>query len=258
MGSSLFDLSGEIVVLTGATGLVGRALARDLVGAGVKLVIASRDADRCGKLAQSLADGRGTAYPLAFDQGSVASIRLLRDQVIGRFGRIDGLINNAVVRPDPANRDSAECWEDSMRVNATGMFLMHELFSETMACAGRGSIVNMGSIQGIVGPTPSLYDGKLARMGPSDYFFHKAGLEGLTRYYAATMGPKGVRVNYVAPGGVLNGQPSDFVRNYSAKTYLGRMAAASELSGVVIFLLSRASSYVTGASIAVDGGYTAH
>jgi NAD(P)-dependent dehydrogenase (short-subunit alcohol dehydrogenase family) len=135
--------------------------------------------------------------------------------------------------------------------------LMHRIFGAQMADAGRGSIVNIGSIQGMVGPSYELYTGTTMGDMPPDYFFHKGGLLNLTRFYAALYGPRSVRVNCVSPGGFFNQQPAEFVERYCEHTMLGRMADDHDLGGAVVFLLSDASRYITGANLPVDGGYTA-
>jgi len=143
-----------------------------------------------------------------------------------------------------------------MEVNATGLFVISRAFGQHMAERGRGSIINVGSIQGLVGPDYTLYEG-LDWGTPPDYFFHKGGLVQLTRLLASKLGPRGVRANAVIPGGFFTNQDPRFVERYNARTFLGRMANQSDLKGVIVFLASDASAYVTGASIAVDGGYTA-
>lgn len=144
-----------------------------------------------------------------------------------------------------------------MKTNATGLFALTRAFGELMAANGSGSIVNIGSIQGVVGPDNTLYEGLNMHAIP-DYFFHKAGMVNLTRYFAAHYGPRGVRVNCVSPGGFLSGQPPAFVERYARATFLRRMADEQDLGGPVIFLLSEAARYVTGTNLPVDGGYTAH
>jgi NAD(P)-dependent dehydrogenase (short-subunit alcohol dehydrogenase family) len=148
-------------------------------------------------------------------------------------------------------------FEESMRVNATGLMLMHRIFGSAMADAGRGSIVNIGSIQGMIGASYELYAGTTMGDMPPDYFFHKGGMLNLTRFYAALYGPKGVRVNCVSPGGFFNNQPELFVQRYAEHTMLNRMADDHDLGGALVFLLSEASRYVTGVNLPVDGGYTA-
>ena len=122
---------------------------------------------------------------------------------------------------------------------------------------GNGSVVNIGSIQGMIGPSFELYAGTNMGTPPPDYFFHKGGMINLTRYYAALFGPRGVRVNCLSPGGFFNHQPQPFLGRYEKHTMMNRMADSADLGGCVVFLLSDAAKYVTGANLPVDGGYTA-
>lgn len=252
-----FSLAGKIVVLTGGAGLYGRGLAAQIAAAGATLVLASRDVAALEKVAaEERAQGHATKVH-ALDQGDEASILRLRDWVKTEFGRIDGLVNNAVARPMKTFDAPLADWEASMKTNATGLFALTRAVGELMAASGSGSIVNIGSIQGVVGPDNTLYEGLNMHALP-DYFFHKAGMVNLTRYFAAQYGPRGVRVNCVSPGGFLSGQPPAFVERYARATFLRRMADERDLGGPVIFLLSEAARYVTGTNLPVDGGYTAH
>jgi NAD(P)-dependent dehydrogenase (short-subunit alcohol dehydrogenase family) len=254
-----FSLEQRVVILTGAAGLYGRGLARDLVAAGARAIAAARNRAGLEALQRELAgEGLELAAVVPFDQGNADSIRALVARVSEQFGQIDGLVNNAVWRPTYGPGTSFEHWEQSMRVNAAGLAALHETVGAAMAGRGSGSIVNIGSTQGSVGPTLSLYRESGQAMPPADYWFHKGGMVNLTRYYAGLFGPKGVRVNTVAPGGLRVAQPAEFVRRYAAETFLGRMGNDQDLGGPVVFLLSNAASYVTGATLAVDGGYTAH
>src|SRR5207253_2000247 len=144
-------------------------------------------------------------------------------RVLDTAGRIDVLVNNAVLRPARDWNASADQFAASMQVNATGLFLMTRVFGDQMAAQQSGSIINIGSIQGMVGPDFTLYD-ELNMDAPPDYFFHKGGLLQLTRYAAAKLGPHGVRVNAISPGGFLAGQDAKFIERYNARTFLGRMA----------------------------------
>lgn len=146
-----------------------------------------------------------------------------------------------------------------MRVNATGFFAAVRACGDAMARQQRGSIVNISSQMGSIGPNHFLYEGTGMTVAP-DYFFHKGGMNNLTRYLAAHYGPRSVRVNTVSPGGIYNPskpQAPAFLERYAKMTMLGRMAEAREIGGAVVFLLSDASTYITGANLAVDGGYTA-
>jgi NAD(P)-dependent dehydrogenase (short-subunit alcohol dehydrogenase family) len=255
--NSGFSLAGKIVVLTGGAGLYGRGLAAQIAATGATLVLASRDVAALEKVAAEERSQGHTVKVHALDQGDEASILRLRDWVKTEFGHIDGLVNNAVARPMKTFDAPLADWEASMKTNATGLFALTRAVGELMAAHGSGSIVNIGSIQGVVGPDNTLYEGLNMHALP-DYFFHKAGMVNLTRYFAAQYGPRGVRVNCVSPGGFLSGQPATFVERYARATFLRRMADERDLGGPVIFLLSEAARYVTGTNLPVDGGYTAH
>ncbi|GAA5147817.1 glucose 1-dehydrogenase [Prosthecobacter algae] len=252
-----FSLKDKTVLLTGAAGLFGRGLAAALAEAGATLIIASRSAENLQAVAAAETALGHRVHAEAFDQGDEASILDLRARIEARFGPLHGLVNNSVLRPMKGTLGSVAQWEDSMRVNATGLMLMHRHFGTAMAEAGRGSIVNIGSIQGMIGPSYELYAGTSMGDLPPDYFFHKGGMLNLTRFYAALYGPKNVRVNCLAPGGFFNNQPELFVQRYSEHTMLNRMADDDDLGGSVVFLLSEASRYITGVNLPVDGGYTA-
>ena len=251
-----FSLRDRVVLLTGGAGLYGRGVTTALAEAGARLVIAARNLDRLKTVAAEETAHGHEVIAEQYDQGDEASIRALHDRILERCGRVDGLVNNSVQRPmrDPGH---VADWEESMRVNATGLFHMHRLFGDTMAAAGRGSIVNIGSIHGMGGPSFELYEGTDMPTTAPDYFFHKGGLLNLTRWYAARLGPSGVRVNAISPGGYFNHQPEPFVGRYNTRTMLGRMANDTDLGGAVIFLLSAAAAYITAANLPLDGGYTA-
>jgi len=251
-----FNLSGKTALVTGGAGLFGRQIVEALAEAGARTIVASRNLENLTNLAGDLSGKGLTIEPLQYDQGSEESISHLRDEIFGRTDRLDILVNNSVLRPMQDYYSSAAQFEESMKVNATGLFLMLQTFGEKMAAQGSGSIVNVGSIQGMVGPDFTLYEG-LGWTIPPDYFFHKGGMHQLTRYAASLLGPRNVRVNTISPGGFFNNQDPIFVARYNARTFLGRMANETDLKGVVVFLASDASAYLTGANIPVDGGYTA-
>lgn len=252
-----FNLQEKVILLTGGAGLYGRGLSKDLASAGANLVIASRNLSVGKTVAGELRELGHQVVAEQLDQGSEASILGLRDRIMKKFGRVDGLVNNAVARPMKGANGDLASWEESLRINSTGVFLMHRHFGKIMKDQGSGSIVNIGSIQGMVGPNYALYGGSDMGDLPPDYFFNKGGMINLTRYFAALFGSGGIRVNCLAPGGFFNHQPEDFVNLYSAQTFLGRMGTETDLGGSVIFFLSDASAYITGTNLPVDGGYTA-
>jgi NAD(P)-dependent dehydrogenase (short-subunit alcohol dehydrogenase family) len=256
-----FSLEGRLVVLCGGSGLLGRTLVAGLHAARAGFVVATRDPVRT---AREAGEARGpNLRPIAFeavDLQSEESVLGLRDRLLERHGRIDGLVYNAVSRPMRSLSDDVSAWRESMALNSTGMFITLRAFCDAMAGQKQGgSVVAIASMQGMVGSQPWLYEGGGAQP-PPDYFFHKAGMINLVRYLASQYGTSGVRVNAVSPGGIYNPekpQAPAFLERYGKMTMLGRMARAEEISGAVIFLLSDAASYVTGANLPVDGGYTA-
>ena len=252
-----FSLQGKTILLTGGAGLYGRGLAAMLAQTDATLILASRDAEKLQIVADEETAKGNRVFAESLDQGDEASVLALKERIEARFGVLDGLVNNAVLRPMKGANGDVEQFAESMRVNATGVMLMHRHFGAAMAGAGRGSIVNIGSIQGMIGPSYELYAGTPMGDMPPDYFFHKGGMINLTRFYAALYGPKNVRVNCLSPGGFFNHQPELFLQRYSEHTMLGRMADDTDLGGSVIFLLSDASAYDTGVNLPVDGGYTA-
>jgi NAD(P)-dependent dehydrogenase (short-subunit alcohol dehydrogenase family) len=256
MSINEFSLNEKIVLLTGGAGLYGSGLTRFLARHGARLIIASRDTDALEKLAS---EEREKGYEVEVEYLDLAdpeSIEALTERVLAKEGRIDGLVNNAVSRPMQKLDDPAEAWVESMKINATGLFLLSRVVGEAMQRQKRGSIVNIGSIQGMIGPNNFLYEGT-DMTSPPDYYFHKGGMISLTRYLASTYGPDGVRVNCLSPGGFFNNQAPEFLERYNKMTMLGRMADDNDLGGAVVFLLSDASSYITGVNLPVDGGYTA-
>jgi NAD(P)-dependent dehydrogenase (short-subunit alcohol dehydrogenase family) len=252
----LFDLSGRTALVTGGYGIYGAPISEALAEAGAHVVIASRSLDSCEAMTKILTERGLAASAEQYDQSDPGSILALRDRLLQRFGEIPILINNSVGRSMRGFEDSVEAWEASMRVNATGLFTISRAFLEPMVAAGRGSIVNIGSIQSIVAPDFGNYAGTNMST-PPDYHFHKHGMVGLTRYLAAWGGPKGVRVNAILPGGFQTDQHREpFISQYCRRVFLGRMARHDDIKGAVVFLASDASAYVTGQNLVVDGGYT--
>ena len=252
-----FSLKDKVVILTGGAGLFGRQLTAALAEAGAQLVIASRNQARLQEIARAQVERGFSVAGETLDQGDERSVLALRDKVLQQFGRVDGLVNNSVLRPMKSLDSPVSAWEESLRVNATGVFLMTRAFGQAMLDRRGGSIVNIGSMMGMVGPSLEFYEGAGIGTPAPDYFFHKGGMINLTRYFASVFGPGDVRVNCVSPGGFFTHQPEPFLQRYNRRTMLGRMAGETDLSGAVVFLLSDAARYVTGVNLPVDGGYTA-
>lgn len=258
----MLSLSGKVALVTGGAGKYGRQILDALAEAGARTYAAARNVEPLEALAREHGDLGHDVRALGFDQGEEASILSLRDAILSESGRIDVLVNNAVARVTRAAWDDPEAgarWTESLRVNGTGVFLLTRALGDVMERQHSGSIVNIASMMGTVGLEYANYRGtSMGSWGGGDYFFHKGGMINFTRFIASRYGPAGVRCNAVSPGGLqVPEHPPEFVRQYSERTCLGRMASGTDLKGVIVFLASDASAYVTGANIPVDGGYTA-
>ena len=254
-----FSLKDKVALVTGGAGLYGRQIVSALAEAGATTIMASRNVAALEPLAKEHRDAGRDVAAMTLDQGEEESILVLRDEVLQRYGRVDILVNNAVLRPmKKGYHDDASTFAESMKVNATGLFLITRAFGDAMAEKNSGgSIINIGSIQGMIGPDPTIYRGTDMSGWYPDYFFHKGGIINFTRFTASYYGEKNIRCNCISAGGFFAEQPEPFVAQYSDRTFLGRMAGDNDLQGIIVFLASEASAYITGANIPVDGGYTA-
>ena len=260
-----FDLSGKVVVLTGGGGILGARFTAALAGHGARVAVVDLDGGRAEAVSVEINRDHGpVTRPYVVDVTSPDRLEDLYAAVRADLGEVDVLVNGAAAKGphffDPFERFPLEEWNYVMRVNVTGVMLGCQVFGAAMAKRGRGSIINMLSVYGIVAPDQRIYEGARyegrAINTPAVYSASKAAVWGLTKYLAAYWGPHGIRVNAVTPGGVFSGQDEGFVRNYSARVPLGRMAARDEICGAVVFLAADTSSYVTGQNIVVDGGLT--
>ena len=266
-----FSLKGKVALVTGGAGRHAPAFIQALAEAGATVYGGDLRWDRMRTVAESLVGQGLSVIPVPLDQGDQQSIRELRATLLDREGALQVLVNAAVGRSMKDWTDDPALFSQSMQVNATGLFMMTRTFGDMMAECGGGSIVNVASIQGGVGPDVnvasiqggvgpdrSLYQGLNRQPFIPDYFFHKGGMINFTRFVASYYGPAKVRCNCVSPGGIrVLPASAEFVRRYSARTMLNRMAEAREVAAAILFLASDASSYVTGANLVVDGGYTA-
>lgn len=252
----LLNLNGRAALVTGGYGIYGAPISEALAEAGAHVIVASRSLDACAAMAQSLTARGLSASADQYDQGDEASILALRGRLLARFGEVPVVVNNSVGRAMRNCEDTLAAWEASMKINATGLFAISRAFLEPMMKAGRGSMINIGSVQSIVAPDFANYAGT-SMTTPPDYHFHKHGMLGLTRYFAAWAGPRGVRVNAVLPGGFqTENHREPFISQYCRRVFLGRMAQHDDIKGAVVLLASDASAYITGQSLVVDGGYT--
>lgn len=264
----IFRLDGKVAVVTGGTGILGRGYCRAMAQSGALVVVADRDQSACDSLAREIEDITGArVIGLAVDLSSEQSIVDWAKKLLDRCGSVDVLMNNAAAKADgffaPLEKYRLQTWNEVMAVNVNAVFLAVRELGPGMADRGRGSIINVSSIYGVVGPDQRIYEGSWyedlggAINTPMIYAATKGAVVSMTRYLATYWGGKGLRVNCVTPGGVASGQNEEFDRRYSERVPMGRMAQANEMIGAVLYLASDASSYVNGQNIIVDGGWTA-
>ncbi len=269
---NLFSLEGKVAIVTGALGLLGKQHCYALAEAGATVIPTDLDHDQCVQFAKELErtfnrETRGHGANIT----NPDSVKLLLESALEETGQIDILVNNAAINDMFENPTAAaelskfenyplELWRKSLEVNVTGVFLCSQIIGAAMAKRGNGSIINIASTYGIVAPDQSIYkqpDGSQHFYKSAAYPTTKGAVISFTRFLAAYWGGRNVRVNSLSPGGVENAQDEFFVKNYSAKTPLGRMAKLTDYKGAIVFLASDASSYMTGANLVIDGGWTA-
>jgi NAD(P)-dependent dehydrogenase (short-subunit alcohol dehydrogenase family) len=252
-----FSLKGRIALVTGGAGpLFGSSISAALVEAGATLITASRSLQRNIAYAESFREKGYDAHGMELDITDVDSILRLHDQVLKEFGRLDILVNSAVARVGGGfETQTPEEWLHSAKGDMVGLFTICKAFVADMVRQGRGSIINISSIYGVVANDPTLYSGT-DMLQPPHYNFVKAGMINFTRHIANYYGREGVRANCISPGGYFDNQPEPFVKNYCTRVPIGRMLSDEDLKGAVVFLASDASEYVTGINLMVDGGWT--
>ena len=257
------SLEGRVALVTGGGGYVGSAICEALAELGASIVVLDVDRDRCNATAGRVGDTYHVeTLPLVVDLAQSEELSTVPPSVLGRFGRLDILVNCAALVGTsklkgwavPFAEQDTDTWRRALEVNLTAPFALVQACSEALEVSGSASVVNIGSIYGMVGPHMALYEG--ADMGnPAAYAASKGGLLQLTRWLATVLAPK-VRVNCVTAGGIRRGQPEPFHSRYVAHTPLQRMATEEDLKGAVAYLSGDLSSYVTGHNLVVDGGWT--
>ena len=263
----MFDLSGKVIVVTGGTGLLGSAYCETLAKQGATVVVADLAASNPQALAAKISQEHGVkTLGLACDVGNEQDVISLFEKTMAEFGQVNGVMNNAAATGEHLMRSGAvfspfeeyplAVWDAVMKVNLTGVFLVAREGGKAMLKSGGGSLVNVSSTYGVVGPDHRIYEGMKFKSFPG-YSAAKAGVHGLTRWLATYWGDKGIRVNTLVPGGVENNHDPVFVQRYSDRTPLRRMARREDMVGMVVYLMSDAAAYTTGQQYFVDGGWTA-
>lgn len=261
-----YDLTKKTVVLTGATGFIGPTYARSLSECGANVVVVDLDEARCQQLMAELRETYKTE-PMALRLDITHKDEVERGvaRLVERYGRIDILVNNAayhqlehIVGGNEASLEEfpLATWQRTLDVNLTGALLCCQAIGKVMLKQGGGVILNISSVYGVVAADQRIY-GDSGLNSNVAYAVTKGGLLNFTRYLAAYWQGRNIRVNSLSPGGVFNGQDAEFLRNYTYRTMLGRMADVDDLTAAVLYLVSDASKFVTGTNLIVDGGWTA-
>jgi NAD(P)-dependent dehydrogenase (short-subunit alcohol dehydrogenase family) len=253
----LFSLKGKCAVVIGGSGKIGLPMVEALAEAGAKVYIASRNLKNINLAVNRFILQGLDVSGVVLDQSNEESVIKAANFITKDFKVPDILINSGCSRPmKNFFHDSVKNWDLSMKENSRGLFVTTRIFGELMAKNGKGSIINISSIYGLVAPDMTIYEGSDFETEP-DYAFLKGGVISFSRYLSSYYSRKNVRVNCISPGGFYNNQPEPFLSKYIAKTLMGRMAEHDDMKGVALFLASDASMYITGSVIAVDGGWTA-
>ena len=260
-----FSLKGKVALVTGGAGHrggYGAQISEALYEAGATVWIASRNREKLEEYAANYPGMKAVVLDLADAQ----SIRDCVAAIVAESGKLDILVNNAVLRVACEKWDlPGELFDQSLHVNASGLFLLTRLAAEDMCKRRSGSIINMASYMGMLGLDPANYKGTGTQTDsdilPSPiYHYEKGGMINFTRWAASVLGKYNIRVNSISPVGYVASwaeNPSVFTRNHAAATMLGRLCSATDLKGGIVYLASDASSFVTGTNLVIDGGYSA-
>lgn len=259
----LFDLSNKVVILTGASGTLGKRFADGLCQAGADIILADKNYAKCKELEIILRKKYNTnVISIKTDVTSRNSVKSMLKTSVSTFTKIDVLINCAIYQEGKKERSYSfedfpqSLWEKIIAVNVTGTFLTCQEVGKLMIKQKEGVIINISSIYGVVAPDQRIY-GKSGVNSTIAYATSKSSILNFSRYLASYWQKKGIRVNTLTLGGVEMGQSKDFLKNYSDRTMLGRMAHEDDYVGAILFLSSDASSYMTGSNLIIDGGWTA-
>lgn len=271
LAKDVFDVENKAIIVTGGLGQLGQQFSAALIARGARVAIFDRAADRAqtqGRLCEGAP--REKLMLVSADVTSRPSLEQALAEVKGNWGAPWGLINAAAL-DSPPSAVAAEngpfeeypeaSWDQVLDVNLKGVFLCCQVIGGQMAQSSGGSIINIGSIYGVVSPDQRIYQYRRSAgapfFKPVAYSASKSGLVNLTRYLATYWAQQKVRVNMLTLGGVFNQQDEDFLKGYCQRVPMGRMAREDEYNGAVVFLLSEASAYMTGSNLVIDGGWTA-
>ena len=264
MESDLFDLSCKVAIITGGAGLLGPEHAKALFKHGATVVLTDVDMDKCRENAVCLKKEGVKVELECLDVTSKTNWQEVVHKITQKYGGIDILVNNAGYTNQTKTTSfdkkfeniSLEDWNAIINVNLTGTFLGCQVVGNQMLNQGKGSIINIASLYGVVSPNHKMYPGT-GIFQPAAYSVSKHGVVALTKYVATWWAEKGIRVNSITPGGIYNGHDELFLERFGQLNPIGRMSRKDELQGAMVFLASDASSHVVGHNLVVDGGWTA-
>lgn len=243
----MFSIKNKVIVVTGGNGLLGKNMVSSFRNQGAIVIAADIHFDKKG------------IDDIVFDITNKNSVKNGIKSLIEKYNHIDGWVNNAYPRTKDWGTKfeeiSLESWRKNIDMHLNGYFLCCQMVLELMKKQGFGSLVNMSSIYGLVGPDFTIYENTEMTM-PAAYAAIKSGVNNLTRYLASYYGSFQIRINTVSPGGILDNQPKSFIENYNKKVPLRRMGSPKDIVSAVHFLLSDESGYITGHNLVVDGGWS--
>lgn len=258
----MFNIKNKTIIITGGAGLIGSAFSKSCTEFNANVVVVDIDERKGNELVYLLKNETNNRNILfqKCDINNPADIQRLIDITLGKFGKIDALVNNAY----PRNENYGRVFEDvdyndfceNVNMHLGGFFLMAQQVAKVMMKQKEGNIINMASIYGFAAPRFEVYEGIEMTM-PVEYAAIKGAIINITRYMASYLGKYNIRVNAISPGGIYNDQPESFVKAYSNKVILeNRMGNVDDLTNILIFLLSDAAKYITGQNLIVDGGWS--
>lgn len=259
----MMSMKGRVSLITGGAGHLGYTMATALAEVGSGIVIVDIEQEKTQALADKLAQQFGVdAIGFGTDLADESDIRGIPDRVEATLGRLDVVINNAALGGTtdlsgwtvPFEQQSSDTWRNALEVNLTAVFNLTQAALPLLKASGHGSIINVASIYGILGPDLRLYEG-LNMGNPAAYAASKGGLIQFTKWCATVLAPE-IRANAITPGGVFRNQPEEFVARYVTRTPVARMAREDDFVGAVVYLASDLSAYVTGQNIVIDGGWS--
>ena len=260
MPASPFSLENRIAIVTGGGVGIGRSIAIEFARAGADVVVASRKLENLEPVTAEIVKLGRRSFAMAVDVRQEDAVKELVERTVRDLGRLDIMVNNAGAsfRANPEDI-TANGWNTVVGINLNGVFFGCKWAGRQMMAQGGGVIINVSSMYGMVGPDQRLYEepDTLPAFKPVTYSVTKSAVYGLTKYLAAYWAGKKIRVNTLTLGGVENDQTPGFLQRYADRTPMRRMARPGEYCGALLFLASDASSYMTGANLVVDGGWTA-